>query len=570
VQQGFLRYQPGGADRQKIPIGNQLVIGRTADCGLIIDDPAASRHHVEIVREGDSFFWKDLKSSNGTQVNGIRKSGGLLHPGDRFQIGNTVVIFEVEDIEPSGDPGMVRQTILDPGARTALSPGEVKAVDLLRAVYTVTNEIATNYETCQLVDRILETTIKAVDAERGAVLFGKGDGEELFPCPVCGHIHMIQEEVLTHAERGEIGISRSVARHVLKGGESVLYKDTGLPGELNASESIQKLSLRSIICVPLRGKFGILGVLYMDTRRPERRFSSEDLLLSTAVGNSAGLALENANLHGEILEKQRIDQEIEHAGAIQRGFLLGEWPAAQDRFRVYGETRPARIVGGDFYDFLQLDSRRVGILIGDVSGKGVPAALAMAQILAEFRLYARELSSPVEMLGALNENLAKRSQRGQFCTLCWLILDLPTGKVVWANAGHHSPILIQGERASVLPLASGPPVGLLSGLQWEDQEAAVAGGGTILLYTDGVVEARSGATAREPGNREQFGLQRLLRIVEGSSGLPPRDLIDRVNGEVLAFCAPAKPHDDVTMIALGYGPEPAKNREAGSERRKEA
>lgn len=109
------------------------------------------------------------------------------------------------------------------------------------------------------------------------------------------------------------------------------------------------------------------------------------MLLSTAVGNSAGLALENARMHVQIVEKNRTDSEIQHAWQIQQGFLINEWPEDDARFKVYGDTRPAKTVGGDFYDFVQPDDAHVGLLIGDVSGKGVPAALTMAQLLTEFR-----------------------------------------------------------------------------------------------------------------------------------------------------------------------------------------
>ncbi len=549
----YLRYQPGEPDERRVPVGSLLVVGRTADCGLVLDDPGASRHHLEITQEGNSFSWRDLKSKNGTLWNGTHKMGGKLSQGDRLQIGMTVLLFELEESELPDESSMVHQTILDTDARATFSPEQNKAADLLRAVYTVSNEIATNYEPCKLVDKILETTMKAVDAQRGAIFFGDCESGELLSCPACDHIHMIKDNQLTHAEKGEIQISRSVAHHVLKGGESVLYQDMKSDSEIISSESIQALQLRSIICVPLKGKFGILGVLYMDTTRPEQYYTREDMLLSTAVGNSAGLAIENAKMHRQILEKQRMDQEIEYAWAIQEGFLIREWPEDDDRFEVYGETRPAKTVGGDFYDFVRVDPQRIGVFIGDVSGKGVPAALAMAQILAEFRLYAREMSSPKEVLQALNENMVKRSKRGMFITLCLLILDLETGKVTWANAGHNPPILIGKKGASVFPEASGPPVGVIQDIPLMDEEKTLSKGEVVLLYTDGIVEARSKDTSADSGKPIEYSLERLSKVSGKFYGRPPRELISTVNEEVLAFCSPRSPHDDITMIAVRYG-----------------
>src|SRR5262249_13194661 len=159
-------------------------------------------------------------------------------------------------------------------------------------------------------------------------------------------------------------------------------------------------------------------VLYMDDDSSGRQYSREDLLLSSAVGNSAGLALENATFHRELLEKQRIDQEIKFAATIQEGFLVRDWTSTDPRFDVHGETSPARTVGGDFYDLVRPGPDRAVSITGDVSGKGVPAALAMAQIVAEFRLHSRALDSPGKIVEALNEGMVKRSTRGLFATMC--------------------------------------------------------------------------------------------------------------------------------------------------------
>ena len=211
----------------------------------------------------------------------------------------------------------------------------------MRAVYAVMNEIASDYEPCSLVDRVLETTMRAIDAQRGAIYFAGDAGDELLPCPVCGHVHLIRDGQLRRAASGEITISKTVAHRVLAGGETVLFQDSDGDGELSTAESIMSLHLRSIICVPLRGKFGVRGILYVDTDRPGHQYTREDMLLTTAVGNSAGLALENVTMHRQILEKQRIEQEIALAWTIQEGFLVKEWPKDDARFEVYGQTLPA-------------------------------------------------------------------------------------------------------------------------------------------------------------------------------------------------------------------------------------
>lgn len=548
---GFLTDETDG---RRIAVATTLVVGRTRECGLSIEDSAASRRHIEITARQNSFVWKDLGSTNGTLLNGARMLAGELHHGDRLQIGQTVLRFEVEEIpdSPMEESGLFRETILDDSGVAKRASGADKSAALLEAVYKVMNEIASNYEPCQLIDRILETTIGAISAQRGA-LFLAGEGEDLQPCPECGFVHRIRDGLLRPARRDEIRISRTVVRRVLRDGESVLYQDTDSDSELNAAESIMSLNLRSIVCVPLRGKHGIMGILYIDSDRQNQAYSHEDLLLASAMGNSAGLALENAKMHQEILDKQRMEQEIATAWTIQEGFLVKEWPAEDPRYQVYGETRPAKTVGGDFYDFVHPRESLVGLLIGDVSGKGVPAALTMAQLLAEFRLHARVMESPAAVIRALNVELVERSQRGLFCTLCYLTLDLETGRVTCANAGHLPVVRLGACGASVFAEASGPPAGILPQADWEDARTTIAPDEMLVLLTDGIAEARGAVTGRAPGGDPvEYGLSGLMHLVEHLYNEAPKNLIESVNADVRRFCAPGTPHDDCTMMAIRY------------------
>jgi sigma-B regulation protein RsbU (phosphoserine phosphatase) len=323
--------------------------------------------------------------------------------------------------------------------------------------------------------------------------------------------------------------------------------------DLNEAQSIMSLKLRSIICVPLRAKSHILGVLYIDSDRPDQRYTHEDMLLATAVGSSAGLALENAEMHQQMLEKQRIEHEIATAWTIQQGFLVKDWPEDDIRYQVFGETSPAKTVGGDFFDFVQLSADTVGLLIGDVSGKGVPAALTMAQVLAEFRLQARACDTPADVLAALNNALVERSQHGMFCTLCYMTLELDSGAGVCANAGHHPILRLRDDGISFFGGASGPPVGILVDHAWTNEKFRLPPGETLLLYTDGILEARRARSTQQTGvPPEEFEEEGLTLTAGACFGAHPRELLNKVNDAVLGFCAPDMPHDDRTMIAMRY------------------
>ncbi len=558
-----------GEDRRRVPVGLSLTIGRAGHCGLVIRDSAASRQHLEIRALENGYVCTDLKSRNGTWVNGEQTDSCALHDGDRIQIGETTIHFEVgaKPVEASpADRTVFLQTVLDPSGREReLQPSSVSK-DFLEAAYTLMNALASNFNPCQLVDRILEITTEGIRAQRGAVLFAGPDGE-LLPCRVCGNVHMIRNGVLRTAEVQEIDISTTVAHRVLERGENVLFQGAHADRLVDASASISAFNLTSILCVPIRTQNRIQGILYIDTDVADHAYTQDDLLLAAAAGNSAGLALQNASNHQALLEKQRLEQDIEAAWTIQEGFLVNQWPTDDPRFEVYGTTQPAKIVGGDFYDFARIDGDRVGILIGDVSGKGMPAALAMAQLLAEFRMGARDVSSPTELLDRLNENLVARSQRGMFCTVCLIALNLRSGHFLGANAGHH-PALLSSTKGVVKTLAaSGPPLGILSGASWKDSEGYLEPGDTVLLYTDGIVEARAGTTIVPAGQPAvEYGVDNLIPVVQANHGGGPRQLVEAVLRDVRQFCSPLPPHDDCTLISLSYAGDTLDPRSHGANR----
>jgi len=553
VEQAFIVAE-NEKERRRVAVGEGLTIGRGGDCSLVIHDSAASRQHLEIKGTGSGFACRDLGSRNGTLVNGSRITTCELSDGDEIHIGETVLKFELGEAKVVDVPEktMFLQTVLDPSGREQKLPPSSLSQDFLEAAYTLMNAMASNFNPCELVDTILRTTMNAIRAHRGAVLFA-GLEDELLPCAVCGRVHTILDGEAIPATVGEIEISETVARRVLRDGQNVLFQSGWSNSTIDPSVSMAALNLTSILCVPIRTQESISGILYIDTNIVDHAYTQDDLLLAAAAGNSAGLALQNAYNHQALLQKQRIEQDVEAAWTIQEGFLVNDWSTDDSRFEVYGRTRPARIVGGDFYDFVRIDDDRVGILIGDVSGKGMSAALTMAQILAEFRLCAPGSDSPAEVLRQLNERLVVRSQRGLFCTIAAVAINLENGNILGANAGHHPLVVVSEDRSMTLLGASGPPIGILSGASWTDERAVVEPGDTMVFYTDGIVEARAGVTM-SAGRSElvEYGIDNLVKVARSSAAGGPRRIIEAVIHDVDRFCSPVAPHDDCTLIALRY------------------
>jgi sigma-B regulation protein RsbU (phosphoserine phosphatase) len=541
-------------ESRRVPVGSVLVVGRGGSCDLVIRDLAASRQHLEIRNVDGGYVCRDLGSRNGTQVNGSAVSQCELRHGDEISIGQTVLRFELgarpEPAPP--DKTVFLQTVLDPAGLEKEPPPSSRSKELLEAAYTLMNSLSSNFKPCELVDTILETTMRAVRAQRGAVLFA-GDNHALEPCPECGHVHTIRDGVPRTAGLDEISISESVAQRVLRDGQNVLFQSAWADGIVDSSASIAALRLTSILCVPIRTRTEVLGILYIDTDLADHDYTEDDMLLAAAAGNSAGLALENARIHRDLLDKQRVENDIAAAWTIQESFLVADWPTDDRRLDVYGVTRPAKVVGGDFYDFAPIRNDLVGMLIGDVSGKGVPAALTMALLLAEFRLCATGAESVAALLRRLNERMVARSRRGTFCTAAIVAVDLETGRLVGANAGHHPVLRISRDGVSAFLPASGPPIGILPGVGWVDEETVIRPGETLLMYTDGIVEARSGA----PGDADaeppvEYGLEGLEAIAGRHADSAPKVLIEAVLKDVFRFASPRAPHDDCTMIALKY------------------
>ena len=258
--------------------------------------------------------------------------------------------------------------------------------------------------------------------------------------------------------------------------------------------------------------------------------------------NNHLLAIQNAISHQALMENQRLEKEMQVAKTIQQDFLPLQTPE-HDQFLFAAKTIPARIVGGDFYDFIPFDDRTIGIVLGDVSGKGVGAALHMARLMCDFRYVSQTQHEPPTLLGKVYNILFERARRGLFTTVVYAVLDRKQRTMRVANAGHH-PILLLNKKKKIVECgqASGAPLGIIPKVVYKQEEIKLHRGDTILIYTDGAVE---------PKNKENvpFGLQKIrdLLIKSGSS---PEDLIDKLQKSIQRFVAGQQPFDDLTFLSF--------------------
>src|SRR3954447_24297304 len=313
-----------------------------------------------------------------------------------------------------------------------------------------------------------------------------------------------------------------------------------------ALEALREAGVKLV--VPLVSQGELIGVLNLGPRLSEQDYSGDDRKLLDNLAAQAAPAVRVGQLvreqEAEAATRQRFEQELEVAKLIQQNFLPKELPELSG-WQVAAYYRPAREVGGDFYDVIPLPEFKVGFVVGDVTDKGVPAALVMAATRSVLRASAQRLVNPGETLERVNEHLCPDMPEKMFVTCLYGVLDPETGHFRFANAGHDLPYVKTADGSEELR-ARGMPLGLMSGMPYEEKETVLQPGDSLLLHSDGIVEAHS-------PDREMFGFPRLKQCVSDYPG--GGELIDRVLSDLHAHTGPdAEQEDDITMVTLQRSP----------------
>ena len=296
--------------------------------------------------------------------------------------------------------------------------------------------------------------------------------------------------------------------------------------------------------VPLVAQGELIGALYLGPRLSDQDYSTDDRRLLATLAAQAAPSIRVAQLVREqaveIQARERLDQEMRVATLIQQQFLPRDLPQLTG-WQVAAHYGPARAVGGDFYDFIALPDGRIGIVVGDVTDKGVPAALIMARTQSILRGEAPRLISPAKVLERANEILLPEMPARMFVTCLYMVLEPEAGRVVYANAGHNLPYVRTA--GGVIELrATGMPLGLLPGMDYPEHEAVIAPGESVLLYSDGLVEAHNRVGA-------MFGFPRLRELM--ATEQPGNDLLDHLLEMLHEFVGRGwEQEDDITLVTL--------------------
>lgn len=515
---------------KEIPlIGSATFIGRDSTCHIRLWDGLASRRHAKIVDVDGEFFIEDLESANGTRLNGHPVRGRTrLQENDLIEAPGLVAVF-MEEAGSAPRMALERTSITSSfDARGGLRV-EVAAEAKLRAVLEISRNLSGTLNLEAVLPKILESLFTVFpQAERGCVLLLDGSTGQLKP-RAARHRRGSRDESMP--------LSQTIVNQAMQTGQAILSDDAGHDQRFEVSQSVLKLRLRTVMCVPMLSQDGLpLGVIQIDGQDPRRKFQEEDLDVLLCASTLAARAVEMVQIH----EARR---DLEAATEIQRSFLPSERPQVAG-LRFFDHYSPAQQIGGDYYDYIPLPGNRLAIAVGDVAGKGVSAALLMARLSAFTRFCFAGERDVKKALAQLNRVLSRTGSGDRFVTFVAVVIDLETFAATFVNAGHPLVLRRRADRSDVEELGNdiaGLPLAMFD-LDYDEMVVPLEPGDTLLLYTDGVTEARN-------RQNEVYGLARLTKAMSESS--PDAESIGTaILADVRRFAEGRPASDDLTLAGV--------------------
>ncbi len=510
-----------------------LTIGRRTESDVRLVGSDVSREHAEIVQLDGHVVIKDHGSRYGTFVNGEPVTEHRLKHGDKVQLGRTggaEVTFLTDEVPSGTGTSSVGTAVGDIRQMATLLEG-------LRA-------LGSGRVLDEVLALVLDTAIGVTGAERGFIMLAGDDGAL--------DIKLARARGRVTLPGTRFDTSRKIPEEVFAIGELKVVADL-LDGDLGLdNRGTVALGIRHVLCAPLRrvryldrpdaaAEAHAMGVLYLDSRERGQLLSPATRSALDTLANEAGVAIENARLYRETLEKAKIEHELRIAAEIQRS-LLPEGRRDGDFFEAMGASLPSRSIGGDFFEYTDMDNGGIGVVLGDVAGKGPAAALLTAKIQGLFSAQAGG-GTPASAMKLVNTGLLKRQIDARYATVFFATLT-PDGALTYCNAGHNPPIVVGPTGVRSL-LSGSVPVGLFASASYSDADTILEKGDVLIIYSDGVTEALNLAG-------EEFSDARLAEQAIQHREAPLGDLLQHIIAAVQTFALGAQQSDDVTVLVARY------------------
>lgn len=526
-----------------------LSLGRSADNDLAYpDDPWLSRFHLAFERQDGTWWVKDCGSRNGTVLNSTAlREPHKIRPGDRIYAGHLTievreaqvevkrpVISFVPEEHQTGTREATIVTSLDKLlGKSGLTPVPDAAFPLssarvVSALLKAGQELAGHRPLEALFDVILNLSMSAVDAKRGVIMTLED-----------------KNELVVKASKGDgFSISTAVRDRVIQGRTSMVISDAQMDQALRQQESIVMHRVRSMMAVPLQTGDRVIGLIYVDNGAVIRHFAREDLDLLTVMANVAAIRIEHARL-AEIEQAEKLlEVELAQASEIQQMLLPAESPVFPG-FDLAGLNLCCRTVGGDYFDFVPYHDGRLGLALGDVSGKGMPAALLMSSLQARVQMLRETMPEPDKAVATINRNISERCPSGKFITFFFGLLN-HNGELEYSNAGHNYPLVLRANGQLEELRGNGLVMGLFANVLYPLKSARLEPGDLLALFSDGVTEA-------EDVYEVEFGEDGLANFLKEHRHLSCQSLVGKLVEHVRAWRGGQSFTDDFTVLLVKRG-----------------
>jgi serine phosphatase RsbU (regulator of sigma subunit) len=530
-----------------------FLLGRAAENKIVVNDSTVSKKHAEIVLREDGYWIRDLMSKNGTKLNGALIQESRLKPGDQIGLGACQIQFS-----PEGDPGS--------SARVAdtKAPGTVQAVPLADLVGASESGSGTNISAIaatgaspqrmaqffqrmerigpallahktmgELFQFIVDLTSDVLRSDRTVLVLRGEDGQELIPKATKQRGRTVGQEIV---------VSRSIARRAIDDRTAILTSDAQSDVRFKEQQSVIRQRIHSAMCVPLWHEDEVLGVLYVDNVAAPIPFEHTDLLILTLIGHLAAVKILETKSFEELQGRKQMEEELKRAANIQQSLLPTE-PLHRPPYRVAGKNIPSSDVGGDYFDFIEGEGAWLTVCLGDVAGKGMPAALLMTNLHASVRAHVESDGDLPTVMARLNRSIHRAVRGERFITLVLIALDCSTGEIRYVNAGHNPPFLVHASGETEKLSVGGLLLGMFPEATYETAAVRMVPEDILVLYSDGVTEARDDAG-------DEFGEERLQAFLLKNRGLAPERLVESLIRTVHEFSSEGKPGDDVTVAVI--------------------
>jgi serine phosphatase RsbU (regulator of sigma subunit) len=561
VLKGLNAKQSISLDKEKV------LLGRNANCDIVFppNDFAVSREHACILRVQNKFFIEDLGSRNGTFVNNQPVTARMaLKDNDRIRICDFLYSFHEAAPAPKPplpaeirpEPTMMQDEVEEnPNVEAAVSNTSSQMLlhsqplEKLHALVDISTNLGKTLELNRLLPQIVESLFQLFkQADRCFIILREEAIERDKPVE-----RLIPKVIKTRRslDESQASYSRSIVRECLKTVQAFLSDDAATDKRFNMSQSIADFKIRSVMCAPLWTQDNkAFGVIQLDTQDRSKKFTQDDLKLLLAVASQASNALENARMHEDLLAQERLRRDVELAHQVQLSFLPKREPEVPG-YEFFACYEPAQQVGGDYYGFIPLPppQPRLAIMLGDVAGKGVPAALLMAKLSSDARICVLSEPTPAQTITALNDLLSTHtSEMDRFVTLVAAMLDYSTHTVDLVSAGHPVPCLIRHNATTAIDGTpkdvSGLPLGVMEGFPYESSQIRLEPGDSLLLFSDGVPDALD-------KQNKPFDYQKAINAALQEGVRSPKALGRRLLAAVKQHMLGRAPFDDITMVCFG-------------------